>query len=140
MGLKLSANLNKTFANLSRDIENEQKRVVKEVLLNTHNQIIITSPVDTGTYRANHFLEADSATKNATQDNNENQRTAEAQSVSIALNNGKKYILYNPIEYAEALEAGHSPQRPQGIYAPAAEFMRSFIKKQKMKINIKVEK
>lgn len=140
MGLKLSANLTKTFANLSEAIQKEHKRVVREVLLNTHNEIILTSPVDIGVYRANHFLEADTATREAVTETSPSNRIAEAESINIEIKNGKQYIFYNPVAYAEALEAGHSKNNPNGIYAPAAEKMRSLIRKQGFKVKYKVTK
>lgn len=140
MGLKLTANLTKTFKKLSDDLEKRHKDIVKETLIDTHNRIILTSPVDSGVYRANNFLEANTSTKEATTESNMNMRLAETESVKIEIKNGKKYVLYNPVAYAEKIEGGHSKQAVQGVYAPAAEFMRGLITKKQLRIKFEAVK
>lgn len=134
MPLKWSSNLRESFSDLAKQIEGESERVVKETLLNTHNKIIVDSPVDTGHYQANNFLEADIASKGEEDTTDYAKRVQEAESVKIEAKDGKTYHLYNPVPYAEALEGRHSGQAPQGVYSPAAEFMADRIRKSKMKV------
>lgn len=133
MSLKWSSNLRASFNDLAKQIEDESERVIKETLLNTHNKIIVDSPVDKGTYRANNFLEADRASRDAEETTNQEERVQEAEAVKIEAKDGKTYHLYNPVPYAEELESGRSKQAPQGVYSPAAEFMAERIRKAKMK-------
>lgn len=130
MSLTVSANLNKSFRNLVKQIDDANKDIVGKTIINTHNAILNESPVDTGIYKASNFVKEDRADGNVADNPNElSNRISEARVIVPEIKNGKKYIFYNNLPYALKLEAGHSKQALEGIYAPAADSIIKFIKK-----------
>jgi len=130
MGLEISANLIKSFRNLTNQIEDSNKDIVSKTIVNTHNAIMNESPVDTGIYKASNFVKEDRADDNIADNPNEaSARISEANAIDPEIKNGKKFIFYNNQPYALKLEAGHSKQALGGVYAPAADSIVAFIKK-----------
>ena len=134
MGLSLSANLTKSFKKLALELKSANERVIKKTIVNTHNQIILFSPVKTGYYRANNFVEVGSnGTRSPIAQDKESYRPnsiSDADTLKVEFKKGNKYVLYNPVPYAQDLEGGRSDQAPNGVYLPASNTVKAFIKKQ----------
>ncbi len=138
MGLKTSANLTKTFADLEKQIKDTSAKFIKQTILDTHNTILVKSPVDSGIYRASNFIGVD-----ADSDEVATSSTARSYEGLDVDDRPRKYIFYNNVPYAERLENGHSQQAPDGIYYPSALAMREFIRRnggEFAKIKIKAKK
>ena len=113
--------------NFERDAEN----VIKEAVLITHGTVTTLSPVDTGRYKASHFIskgqESDKVVSDGADYGGETEkRKKEAESVKPKLESISWYVTNN-LEYSEALEGGHSQQAPNGVYAPAHIIARQAI-------------
>lgn len=72
--------------------------------------------VDTGTFRANWFISADKETDRV--EHYENAPSNPSTNIDGKVTAGSTVYIQNNLEYAEALEAGHSNKAPQGIVAP----------------------
>lgn len=106
------------FAGMIEEDVGKRLRIIAIQLL---NEIVISSPVDTGRFRANNQVSlgsADYGTTTAT----DKTGTATLQQGSAVIAQGKPYsVIYiqNNLPYAEPLEDGHSKQAPTGVYANA---------------------
>ena len=86
--------------------------VVKKIALDMHSRIVERSPVDTGRFRANNNIAVDA---------NPGTTTESTGSPAVNVDGfkiGQTIFLFNNLEYAMALEMGHSKQAPGpgGIY------------------------
>lgn len=130
MCLKSTANLKRSFSNLSKQIKGANEEIVKRIIVNTHNQIIVNSPVDSGIYRASNFVqEGTTGQSMAESPDSLSDRINEAENIEIEIKGGKQYEFYNNLPYAGPIEAGHSDQAPEGVYSPAADQVAKFIRK-----------
>lgn len=99
----------------SLDVIKNAEDQVKKITMDTVQSLVVSSPVDTGAYRASHVVSIGSADYgvrgpeiNAVQD-------AAIQAVKFKL--GSLIYIQNNQPYAERLENGWSDQAPQGIYS-----------------------
>lgn len=94
---------------------------VRTIMFETFSDIILRSPVDTGLFRSAHDLTLDfpSAFK---PDEVGGPRFSEAEGELQTIRQLKsmKIFITNNLEYAQALEHGHSKQAPNGVYVLAA--------------------
>lgn len=117
-----------------------QKAVVEtnangaEIALEAYRLISTRSPVDTGRFRASNFLTVDSSTTetvkegaNFKSEEQANMRDAEARLSKLDLQKNKYIRIQNNLEYAEALENGHSKQAPRGVYAITGEIIKRLL-------------
>ncbi|MDC5248613.1 HK97 gp10 family phage protein [Acinetobacter baumannii] len=98
----------------SLDVVKNAEDQVKKITMDTVQSLVVSSPVDTGAYRASHIVSIGSADfgvrgpeTNAVQD-------AAIQAIKFKL--GNLVYIQNNKAYAERLEDGWSDQAPQGIY------------------------
>ncbi|KGA31119.1 hypothetical protein [Pectobacterium odoriferum] len=102
-------------------IEEDVGKRLRIIAIQFLNEIVISSPVDTGRFRANNQVSigtADYSTTTAT----DKVGTPTLQQGSAVIAQGKPYsVIYiqNNLPYAEPLENGHSKQAPTGVYANA---------------------
>lgn len=90
----------------------EHNDVVKEAL----RHVVGESPIDTGVYKANHYVSQNEPVRTTTKNA---KRDAIAEGARIIVSNkevGTKTYVQNNLPYAEPLEFGHSEQAPLGIY------------------------
>jgi len=133
MGLTLSASLTKSFRNLSKQIVDTNENTVKEVIANVHNQILVNSPIAKGIYISNNYVAENREDARTTDKNHsDNERKQEMRDLKVEVKTGKKYVLFNNLPYATAIEGGHSKGKaPDGVYLPAADQVSKFISKNK---------
>jgi hypothetical protein len=131
MGLKLSADLRKSFSDLEKQISKQKEEMVKKTIIDTHNEIITKSPVDSGIYRASNFIGVNRTTDDIATDDN-----IPSSDVDVKDAPSTEYIFYNNVPYAIAIEGGHSKQQaPQGVYFPASRRVADFIAKNAKKFD-----
>ncbi|USA54592.1 HK97 gp10 family phage protein [Acinetobacter sp. C32I] len=97
------------------------EKLIQKITMHTVQSLVVSSPVDTGAYRASHIVSIGSGNfgkrgpeTNAVQD-------AAVQAVRIKL--GNLVYIQNNLAYAERLENGWSDQAPQGIYSTTFNFI-----------------
>ncbi|ENU24197.1 hypothetical protein F993_01513 [Acinetobacter proteolyticus] len=102
-------------------IVSDSEAHVKNIVMYTIQSLVVSSPVDTGAYRASHIVSIGSGDfgkrgpeTNAVQD-------AAVQAVRIKL--GNLVYIQNNQPYAERLENGWSDQAPHGIYSTTFNFI-----------------
>ena len=93
-------------------------RAVRKLVLDLHSNIVRRSPVDTGRFRANNQVSLNSIPSDAVLafDKSGSATITVGESVMVRFEVGDTVFLYNNVEYALALEYGHSTQAPQGVY------------------------
>lgn len=98
--------------------EQQMSQVVRKIVLDLHTQLVMRSPVDTGRFRANNSISINALPTDATLefDKSGGVTISRAGVVIAAYKLGDTIFLYNNVEYALALEYGHSQQAPQGCY------------------------
>ena len=108
-------------SSFSFEVEKQADEHVKKITMDTVQSLVVSSPVDTGAYRASHIVSIGSADfgvrgpeTNAVQD-------AAIQAVKIKL--GNLVYIQNNKAYALRLENGWSDQAPQGIYGLTFNFI-----------------
>lgn len=97
---------------------------VRKIVLDLHSDIISRSPVDTGRFRAANQISLNSLpmssvlsfSTDASGKTTMSYTPPDAKREMTGYNLGDTIFLYNNVEYALALEYGHSKQAPQGIY------------------------
>ncbi|EKU38120.1 MULTISPECIES: HK97 gp10 family phage protein [Acinetobacter] len=98
----------------SFEVEKKAEDHVKKITMDTVQSLVVSSPVDTGAYRASHIVSVGSGDYGV--------RGPETNAVQDATNQAVKFKLGNLVyiqnnkPYAERLENGWSDQAPQGIY------------------------
>jgi hypothetical protein len=97
-------------------------RAVRKLVLDLHSNIVRRSPVDTGRFRANNQVSLNSIPADAVLafEKNGNGTVSVGEAVMIRFSIGDTIFLYNNVEYALALEYGHSTQAPEGVYRLSA--------------------
>lgn len=98
--------------------EQQMGQVVRKIVLDLHARLVMRSPVDTGRFRANNSVSLNSLPSDATLefDKSGGVTIIRAAGAIAAYKLGDTIFLYNNVEYALALEYGHSQQAPQGCY------------------------
>jgi hypothetical protein len=94
---------------------------VKNIVIDTVQSLVISSPVDTGTYRASHIVSIGSVDMGVREPEVNANQDAVVQAVKIKL--GNLVYIQNNLPYAERLENGWSDQAPQGIYNTTFNFI-----------------
>jgi hypothetical protein len=106
------------------DFERDAEDVIKKSILISHGTITTLSPVDSGRYKGSHFISKGIESNDIAPDGKTNysgdvaERAGEARRVKPKLET-MSWFVTNNLEYAEALEGGHSDQAPNGVYTPA---------------------
>ncbi|KYQ84261.1 hypothetical protein AWW72_10185 [Acinetobacter sp. NRRL B-65365] len=94
---------------------------VKNIVMDTVQSLVVSSPVDTGTYRASHIVSIGSVDMGVREPEVNANQDAAIQAVKIKL--GNLVYIQNNLPYAERLENGWSDQAPQGIYSTTFNFI-----------------
>jgi hypothetical protein len=91
--------------------------VIRKISLDLFHRIILKSPVDTGRFRGNWQVAIGSIPAGTlTIDDKAGSATiAKATAATLGLRAGQIIYLVNNLEYARALEYGHSKQAPAGM-------------------------
>jgi hypothetical protein len=117
--------------------------MVRKIALNLYKEIIRTSPVDTGLFRANNQMDVDKMNSSKIYAERPPKRVSSERGVVIfdagptivkgesSLNRfklGSSIYLFNNLVYAQPLEFGHSGQAPLGIYRQAVLNSKRFVR------------
>ncbi|ENX41540.1 hypothetical protein [Acinetobacter sp. NIPH 2100] len=94
---------------------------VKNIVMDTVQSLVVSSPVDTGAYRASHIVSIGSGDFGVRGPETNANQDAAIQAVKIKL--GNLVYIQNNLPYAERLENGWSDQAPQGIYSTTFNFI-----------------
>jgi hypothetical protein len=91
--------------------------VIRKISLDIFSRVIMKSPVDTGRFRGNWqcAISAMPAGTLVLDDKGGTATLAKATAVALGLKAGETIYLVNNLEYARALEYGHSKQAPAGV-------------------------
>lgn len=136
----LKTNYKQFKKELDKEIKKQQevqKKTFRELVLITYNSVLIASPVDKGTFRANNYIQA--FTPNTQTDDKQTsvstlQNEAKATVNTTNIKNGTRIYITNNLPYADRLENGYSKQAPQGIYGVAEEKTQQLINKMKREV------
>lgn len=101
--------------NFSFDVVKNAEDQVKKIVMDTVQSLVVTSPVDTGAYRASHIVSIGTADYGVREPSTNAVQDAAIQAVKFKL--GNLVYIQNNKPYAERLENGWSDQAPQGIYS-----------------------
>lgn len=102
-------------------IVSDSEQNVKNIVMDTVQSLVVSSPVDTGAYRASHIVSLGSADMGVREPKVNANQDAAVQAVKIKL--GNLVYIQNNQPYAERLENGWSDQAPQGIYSTTFNFI-----------------
>ena len=102
-------------ANFSFDVVKNAEDQVKKIVMDTVQSLVVTSPVDTGAYRASHIVSIGSGDYSSRGPETNAVQDAAIQAVKFKL--GNLVYIQNNKPYAERLENGWSDQAPLGIYS-----------------------
>ncbi|MCH7394186.1 HK97 gp10 family phage protein [Acinetobacter dispersus] len=102
-------------------IASDSEAHVKNIVMDTVQSLVVSSPVDTGAYRSSHIVSIDSVDMGLRGPEANANQDAAIQSVKIKL--GNLIYIQNNQPYAERLENGWSDQAPQGIYSTTFNFI-----------------
>lgn len=99
----------------SFDVTKTAEDQVKKITMDTVQSLVVSSPVDTGAYRASHIVSIGSGEYGVRGPETNAVQDAAIQAVKFKL--GNLVYIQNNLPYAERLENGWSDQAPQGIYS-----------------------
>ncbi|MCH7354337.1 HK97 gp10 family phage protein [Acinetobacter sp. NIPH 1958] len=102
-------------------VVSDSKEHIKNIVIDTVQSLVVSSPVDTGAYRASHIVSIGSGDFGVRGPETNANQDAAIQAVKIKL--GNLIYIQNNLPYAERLENGWSDQAPQGIYSTAFNFI-----------------
>ncbi|OEC90478.1 hypothetical protein [Acinetobacter sp. YK3] len=102
-------------------IVSDSEAHVKNIVMDTVQSLVNTSPVDTGAYRASHIVSIGSSDMGVRGPEVNANQDAAVQAVKIKL--GNLVYIQNNLPYAERLENGWSQQAGQGIYGITFNFI-----------------
>lgn len=94
---------------------------IKNIVMDTVQSLVDSSPVDTGAYRASHIISIGTADMGVRGPETNPNQDAAIQAVKINL--GNLVYIQNNLPYAERLENGWSQQAGQGIYGITFNFI-----------------
>jgi len=97
---------------------------IQKIVLDMHANLIVTRwPVLTGRSRANNMISLNSLPAGSIMelDPSGQATIAKGKEVMASFKLGDTIFLYNNVEYALALEFGHSKQAPAGVYRIAVQ-------------------
>lgn len=94
---------------------------MRRSILEIVQEVVVSSPVDTGAFRGNHRVSIGSLPSGYTSDTDTGGATtiAKAGQELLRAHIGDTVYIYNNLPYAIPLEDGHSRQAPLGIYSIA---------------------
>ncbi|OCY54131.1 hypothetical protein [Acinetobacter pittii] len=98
----------------SFDVAKTAEDKVKKITMDAVQSLVVSSPVDTGAYRASHIVSIGSGDYGVRGSETNAVQDAAIQAVKFRL--GNLVYIQNNQPYAERLENGWSDQAPQGIY------------------------
>lgn len=103
---------------LSQNIEKSFDASIKDYTVSTVSRLYDNSPVLTGLFRSNHNVSIGQRYTNDFGITDEDTVVGDAKSKINEYNskNDKIVFIQNNLDYAEALENGHSKQAPAGVY------------------------
>ena len=99
----------------SVDVVKNAEDQVKKITMDTVQSLVVSSPVDTGAYRASHVVSIGSADYGVRGPETNAVQDAAIQALKFKL--GNLIYIQNNKPYAERLEDGWSDQAPLGIYS-----------------------
>lgn len=99
----------------SLDVSKAAEDQVKKITMDTVQSLVVSSPVDTGAYRASHIVSIGSGEYGVRGPETNAVQDAAIQAVKFKL--GNLVYIQNNQPYAERLDNGWSDQAPQGIYS-----------------------
>ncbi|MDO7194616.1 HK97 gp10 family phage protein [Acinetobacter nosocomialis] len=99
----------------SFEVEKQADEHVKKITMDTVQSLVVSSPVDTGAYRASHIVSIGSGDYGVREPSTNAVQDAAIQAVKFKL--GSLIYIQNNQPYAERLENGWSDQAPLGIYS-----------------------
>ncbi|BCZ09739.1 hypothetical protein OCUAc17_11140 [Acinetobacter pittii] len=99
----------------SLDVVKNAEDQVKKITMDTVQSLVVSSPVDTGAYRASHVVSIGSADYGVRGPETNAVQDAAIQAIKFKL--GNLVYIQNNKAYAERLEDGWSDQAPLGIYS-----------------------
>lgn len=99
----------------SLDVVKNAEEQVKKITMDTVQSLVVSSPVDTGAYRASHIVSVGSSDYGVREPSTNAVQDASIQAVKFKL--GSLIYIQNNQPYAERLENGWSDQAPLGIYS-----------------------
>lgn len=102
-------------------VVSDSKKYIRNIVMDTVQSLVVSSPVDTGAYRASHIVSIGSADMDVRGPETNANQDAAIQVVKIKL--GNLVYIQNNQPYAERLENGWSDQAPQGIYSTTFNFI-----------------
>lgn len=102
-------------------IASDSEAHVKNIVMDTVQSLVVSSPVDTGAYRSSHIVSIGSGDMGVRGPETDANQDAAIQAVKIKL--GNLIYIQNNLPYAERLENGWSDQAPQGIYSTTFNFI-----------------
>lgn len=105
----------------SFEVEKQADELVKKITMDTVQSLVVSSPVDTGAYRASHIISVGSGDYGVREPSTNAVQDAAIQAVKFKL--GSLIYIQNNQPYAERLENGWSDQAPQGIYGLTFNFI-----------------
>jgi len=115
----------KGFESNIKELEEQQNKDAVKIVLYAHNRVVVGSPKDTGRYQASHAISINTITSwTAPEGKSKGEYEAMASSEARVLSNinvkkTKAVFIQNNLDYAEAIEDGHSDQAAQGVYSIA---------------------
>ena len=131
----------KALKNFIKDInveidnfEQDAAQVIGASVLATHGTLVSMSPVDSGRYKNSHYISKGKPSEEVSGDNFDGQAEAQKDRVKPRLESAS-YFISNNLDYALALEGGHSTQAPSGVYAPGANVAKRIINKLVARLN-----
>lgn len=107
---------------LALKVMKDADKLFKNAAITGLQKAIAMSPVDTGAYRGNHRVTLNSY------DNTVNTETTDINGAATQMEGmksiakaklGDRIVIQNALPYSIALENGHSPQAPNGVYSVA---------------------
>ncbi|PKF33413.1 hypothetical protein [Acinetobacter proteolyticus] len=102
-------------------VVSDSREHIRNIVMDTVQSLVLSSPVDTGAYRASHIVSIGSADMGVRGPETNASHDAAIQAVKIKL--GNLVYIQNNLAYAERLENGWSDQAPQGIYSTTFNFI-----------------
>ena len=132
----MTSNINQFLADTNKEIEKMQKKQVsygKNVILTAHKSLVEQSPVDLGQFMHNHIMTVNHSTNEVkTEDGEDRDEAFDFNSKGadgLKFKHGDSIYIQNNLDYADALEAGHSKQKPAGTYGVTERRMEKFLAK-----------
>lgn len=112
---------NRRPTNFIAMIREQSDEHMRRVIMRMFQQIVTSSPVDTGAFRGNHRIGVNGMQAGSLDiiDLSGASTISKAQRDLLQAKLGDRVYIYNNLPYAIPLERGHSMQAPLGIYSIA---------------------